>query len=186
MQDMPPNMNYSVKVINPDNKGGFIVEEWMDKKYEKRDLFEEKMADKFSNYTADTNFQCMPWTCKQIVLASDDDLKEMYLKYEGKKSIKVWLKLNSKRSSTGGDPPQAKRSRTESHLEKMDELQEIVAKLKEKHKSGKYSKFSKAQFHCWGNTIQLGHHDSYEDPPNKPFFGCPKTSTLTAVSPVFV
>lgn len=95
----------------------------------------------------------------------------------------MWLKLSSKRLSTGGTDPQAKRTRTESHLEKMEELQGIVVKLKEKHKDGKYSHFSKAQFHCWGNTIQLGHHDSYDDPPNKPFFGCPKNATLTASSP---
>ena len=109
--------------------------------------------------------------------------KKKSAKYEGKKKIKVWLKLSSKRLSTGGTDPQAKRTRTESHLEKMEELQGIVVKLKEKHKDGKYSHFSKAQFHCWGNTIQLGHHDSYDDPPNKPFFGCPKNATLTASSP---
>lgn len=61
----------------------------------------------------------------------------------------------------------------------MDELQKIVDKLKEKHKESQYSHFSSAQFHCWENTIQLGHHDSYDQPPNKPFFGVPKKAAAS-------
>ena len=77
--------------------------------------------------------------------------------------------------------PQAKRAKScETHLEKMDELQKIVSNLKEKHKEGKYSHFSGAQFHCWGNMIQLGHHESYENPPNKPFFGATKSASASA------
>lgn len=60
----------------------------------------------------------------------------------------------------------------------MDELQNIVEKLKEKHKEGKYSYFSTTQFHCWKSTIQLGYDDSYEHPTNKPFFGTAKTAVL--------
>ena len=49
-----------------------------------------------------------------------------------------------------------------------------------------YSHFFSVQFHCWGNTIQLGHHDSFDKPPSKPFFGVTKKATSSvpgAVSP---
>ena len=76
-----------------------------------------------------------------------------------RKSINLWL------LDPSTEPPQAKQYKScESHLEKMDELQKIVDILKDKHKEGKYS-------YLWGNIIQLGHHDSYEHPPNKPLFG---------------
>lgn len=53
----------------------------------------------------------------------------------------------------------------------LKKLNQITQKLKDRHKDGKYSHFSDTQFHCWGNTIQLGRHKSYDDPPNKAFFG---------------
>lgn len=118
-------------------------------------------------------------------MSTDDDLTQMYSEHHGRKSINLWLKLKSIKHRRPNDPstecaaPQAKRSKScESHLEKMDELQKIVDTLKDKHKEGKYSHLSSAQFHCWGNTIQLGHHDSYDHPPNKPFFGATKTASI--------
>ena len=107
----------------------------------------------------------------------------MYNEHSGRKSINLWLKFKKKKrtrdTSSMSNYPQQKRSKScESHLAKMDELQSIVEKLKEKNGEGKYSHFSSAQFHCWGSTIQLGHHDSYEHPPKKPFFGASKTASI--------
>jgi len=115
----------------------------------------------------------------------------MYEEHEGRR-INLWMKVKAKHqkqpseSSETPSTSQTKRAKAcESHLEKMDELQKIVDKLKEKKKEGQYSHFS-AQFHCWGNTIQLGHHDSFEQPPNKPFFGVTRRATASvpgAISP---
>lgn len=111
---------------------------------------------------------------KQFLLTREDVL-QMYEEHEGR-SINLWMKVKAKhqkRPSESSETPatsQTKRAKAcEPHLEKMDELQKIVDKLKEKHQEGQCSHFSSAQFHCWGNTIQLGHHDSSEQPPNKPF-----------------
>ena len=115
----------------------------------------------------------------------------MYTVYCGKKSINMWLKskpvtktvTKKHQSSNVDDIPPAKRSRTEvrteAHMEKMDKLQQICKELKEKHNEGQYSHLSDAQFHCWGNSIQLGSHKSYEHPPNKPYFGCTRTAAST-------
>lgn len=115
----------------------------------------------------------------------------MYTVYCGKKSINMWLKskpvtktvTKKHQSSNVDDIPPAKRSctevHTEAHMEKMDKLQQICKELKEKHNEGQYSHLSDAQFHCWGNSIQLGSHKSYEHPPNKPYFGCTRTAAST-------
>ena len=124
---------------------------------------------------------------KQFMLTCGEDVLNMYEEHEGHRSINLWMKVKAKHrkrpseSSGMSSTSQTKRARAcESHLEKMDELQKIVDKLKEKHKEGQYCHFSSAQFHCWGNTIQLGHHDSFDQPPNKPYFGATKKATVSA------
>ena len=125
------------------------------------------------------------------MLTCDDDVLQMYEEQDGR-SINLWMKVKAKHQNgqvSLQKHPLLHRQRAkacEPHLEKIDELQKIVDKLKEKHKEGQYSHFSSAQFHCWGNTIQLGHHDSFEQPPNKPFFGVTRRATASvpgAVSP---
>lgn len=185
------HVHYSVKIINPQNKGGYITEEFQEEKFSDVSSLRSKLAELFGKYMIEAEFQVGYLTPghgfkgKQLFLSTDDDLTQMYSEHHGRRSINLWLKLYPKKhkrqkdSSTEPAAPQAKRSKScESHLEKMDELQKIVDILKDKHKEGKYSHLSSAQFHCWGNTIQLGHHDSYEHPPNKPFFGATKTASI--------
>ena len=193
---MSPNrdLRYCVKIINPESKGGYLVEEFMDKKFISVHSLRSKMAEIFEKYIIQAEFgigYLQPghgFKGKQFVLATDEDLKQMYNEHSGRKSINLWLKFEKKKrtrdTSSMSDYPQPKRSKScESHLAKMDELQSIVEKLKEKHGEGKYSHFSSAQFHCWGSTIQLGHHDSYEHPPKKPFFGASKTASTSSGLP---
>lgn len=188
-------MNYSVKIIDPMKKGGFIIEEWKEKKFLSKNSFEEEFLSHFSDYITEAGCQ-FGYLCsghgfkgKQRAIDTDEDVENMYVEYSGKKSTNLWLKsktVDRKRpSATNTDlaPKTKKSNREECQLDKMDELQKIVARLKEKHKDSKYSGFSAAQFHCWGNTIQLGHHDSYDDPPSKPFFGSTKSGSFSAASP---
>ena len=142
------------------------MEDWRDERFTDRGSLEKRMEEKFSKYITGMSAVQFGFMLpghgnngKQVAIASDVELEEMHKTYEGKKRIKMYLKLNSKPQSSGLDPPQAKRVRTESQaLEKMDELQQAVTKLKEKHKDGPFSKFTHAQFHCWANSIQLGTH----------------------------
>ena len=101
----------------------------------------------------------------------------MYTEHRKRKAINLWVKLqvNMKTKPTkrlpgnSDDAPPAKwSSMYDSHLQKMSELEEILDKLKFKHKESKYTP---EQFHCWANLIQIKKHDLYEAHQNKPFFG---------------
>ena len=192
-------IQYTVKIINPENKGGYITREFQEKKFSTVESLQSKLVELFGKYADEAEFELGYLTPgkgfkgKQFLLMCDEDVLKMYEEHAGRRSINLWMKVKAKhrkRPSESSDTPstlQTKRAKAcESHLEKMDELQKIVDKLKEKHKEGQYSHFSSAQFHCWGNTIQLGHHNSFDQPPNKPFFGVTKKATASvpgAVSP---
>ena len=49
---------------------------------------------------------------------------------------------------------------------KMQQIGEIVDKLKEKH----LGRYSLEQYNCWAHTIDMGKHDSYDTPPDLPSF----------------
>ncbi len=129
---------------------------------------------------------------KQVPLSSDDELNKMYFEHHKRRSINLWVKSkpqvgtrskrprcvfdleggptkilgeggSTKRSSEGG--PTKRSSVYDSQLKRMDELEEILDKLKYKHKENLYTP---EQFHCWANLIQMNKHTSYECPPNKP------------------
>ena len=42
----------------------------------------------------------------------------------------------------------------------------IVGELESKHKGT----YTTEQIRCWANMIQIKRHDSYDNPPDKPFF----------------
>ena len=73
---------------------------------------------------------------KQVALATDDNVSDMYIAYNGKKSINMWLKsrtvVRKRQSPATADvsPPPKRANRTEAHIQKMDELQSITEKLK--------------------------------------------------------
>ena len=52
-----------------------------------------------------------------------------------------------------------------SQSKKLGEVQEIYEKLHSKHTS-----YDQEQLRMWAHLIQMGKHDSYEVPPNQPFF----------------
>ena len=187
-------LRYCVKIINPENKGGFITQEFQKTKFCTIESVRSKLVELFGKYTNEAEFQLGYLTPgkgfkgKQFLLECDDDVLNMYEEH-GRRSINLRMKVKAKQQKRPNeylDTPSASQTKQakacESHLEKMDELQKIVDKLKEKHKEGQYSHFSSAQFHCWGNRIQLGHHDSYDQPPNKSFFGATKKAAASAPS----
>uniref|UniRef100_A0A1X7SGI6 Uncharacterized protein n=1 Tax=Amphimedon queenslandica TaxID=400682 RepID=A0A1X7SGI6_AMPQE len=118
----------------------------------------------------------------------------MYVEHQKRKSINLWIKPKvlqpssnaTKRPRAAATPedestPKRRSSGYDNHLQKMDEIEEILQKLRSKH--GKDEKYTPEQFHCWANLIQMKKHDSYEAPPNKPFFGVKQSSSQSVTSP---
>ena len=120
---------------------------------------------------------------KQRWLSSDEDLKDMYEVFDGKNEIMLWC-YSPQQSSSGvtgkrlrghseeqinSNPPASKMPRTTNHHHhqaKMDELDVIYHSLEEKHEK----EYSPEQLRAWAHLLQMNKHDSYGEPPNKPFF----------------
>ncbi len=110
---------------------------------------------------------------KQCWLTSPDDLIDMYTIHGRKKEILLWCltadqgqKKRAQSPSSDGAPAQ-KRSRYDTHVGKMTEVEEIEASLRQKHAGGPYSE---EQLRSWAHLIQMQKHSSYDVPPNKPFW----------------
>ena len=114
---------------------------------------------------------------KRCWLYTDDDLKEMYEKHKGKRELLLWCyshKIASSKSAAVRTPVQLKGSEKKAvrssnydkHTNKMAEVDEIYEKLEDQHRE----KFSPEQLRAWAHMIQMSKHDSYEVPPDKPFF----------------
>ena len=105
----------------------------------------------------------------------DDDITEPQIK-------------RKKSSGDGGalsTVPKVRGSNYTNHLKKMSEVECIIDDLEKRHESGKYSA---EQIRVWAHMIQMGKHDSYDNPPSKRFFKsskpvAPETCTLEGISP---
>ena len=58
-------------------------------------------------------------------------------------------------------------------------MQEIVDKLEKQHSK----KYTIEQLRAWGNMLMMKKHDSYDRPPDKPFFKERKAEQPSAKSP---
>ena len=116
---------------------------------------------------------------KRCWLYTDDDLKEMYGKHKGKKELLLWCyshkteSLKPTAKCTAVQPKEketnvavVRSSKYDNHTKKMAEVDQIFGKLEDQH-CGKYSP---EQLRAWAHMIQMSKQDSYEVPPDKPFF----------------
>jgi len=88
------------------------------------------------------------------------------------------LSRGKKRSRFPGEE-KASSSKYESHSTKRLALvDDIYEKLQDKHKG----KYSAEQLRTWAHLLQMGKHESYDEPPDKPFFREKKSSALSAVN----
>lgn len=86
---------------------------------------------------------------------------------QGKKFFSgVSSNVSTKRKHPDTSTSAPKRTKSAAIEEKMSQAKEIVIKLCEKHGN----KYSSEQFHAWSQLIQLGKQESYDDPPDYPFF----------------
>ena len=111
---------------------------------------------------------------KQRPLVTDEDVDVMYCDCKGK-NITLWMKCcwqhQRKRAlspshTSSNALPKSKCSNYDLHLQKMSEVEVIMDKLKEIHEDV----YSPEQVRAWAHMIQMNRHQSYDIPPDKPFF----------------
>ena len=137
-------VEYSAKIINPESKGGYIPIEWRDVKFSSVADMRDKAFDKFEKFLINHDFLLGYLTPgkgikgKQFPLTTDDELKTMYTEYFGRKSVTLWLKPQMKEkkrshsdSSDDAPPPSKRSGRFDAQMKRMDDVQEIVEKLRD-------------------------------------------------------
>ena len=186
-----------VKIINPKNSGGSIVKNWSaSDTFVSVDNLKSEMGKAFAEYIEGYEFDVgyiepgHGMKGKLTPLRSDSDLAAMHtdLEFKRKKQILLWIKCLTKpkkrprpESADGCPRPKRSGSMYESTLQKMHEVDVIARELETKHEGN----YTKEQIRCWANMIQMKQHESYDNPPNKPFFKTrAKSSTAAAgISP---
>ena len=112
---------------------------------------------------------------KQRWLSSAEDLKDMYTIHENKNEILFWCTgrkecVSAKRVHSPDDKSTSrKRSRYDNHTERMIEVESVEEELMKDHKDV----YSCEQIRAWAHLIQMGKHESYTTPPDKPFWRRP-------------
>ena len=131
----------------------------------------------------------------QRSLVDCKDLDEIYKCYGKRKEILLWC------FKPGDKPSQEKQTRKRSHsashsdaeddtlkpskskrdgiAKKISQVEEVVQKLKEKHGS----LYSIEKLNAWAHMIDIGKHDSYETPPDLPYFRGKLKPGIKAPSP---
>ena len=109
----------------------------------------------------------------------------MYKEYKGKKEIVVWFYSSNnlegetsngkKRTHSPGETESIKRPKFRSiaQIEKMEEMDEILKKLKENIEE---------KLRAWAHLIQMDKHGLYDLPPDMPYFKKGNKSTGTSTS----
>lgn len=127
-------------------------------------------------------------------LHKDGNVQEMYVECDGKREVMLWCYKNetttsssalpsSKRPCSDGASSSKMSSTSKAELlsQKMSEVDEIVSTLAEKHSNS----FTVEQLRTWAHLIQMKKHKSYDEAPDKPFFGSKRTKGNTdTFSPV--
>jgi len=177
-------LKYSVKICHSSES---VIEEWEFEQFKTLKHMRDTLLLHFKDRVTNDEFLLGYFTPghstkgKQIPLKSDEDLNRMYSEHHSRRCIYLWVKSQvnitrqTKRPRNPDEDDNSDKARPakkpgvySSHLQKVDELEEILDKLKSKQKGSKYTP---EQLHAWAHTIQMGKHNSYDAPPNKPFFG---------------
>jgi hypothetical protein len=183
VQHTEPPLVYSIKIV-PKKKKDYSIKRLhnITKKFQTIKDFEMAVVDVCSEKLSLENFGYIEpghgAKGKQRWLISNEDLNDMYVAHEGKKEILLWCcveqgqKRRANSPSTDAEAP--KRSRYDKQLDKITEVEEIEQTLEKKHSDSPYSA---EQLRSWAHLIQMKRHDSYDSPPNKPFFRIPSRKT---------
>ena len=173
---------YSIKLINPERKSEYSVEKWRTRTVFKTvSHLTTKLRERYAELEPCKELRVgymdpgHGWKGKQRWITCDDDLKDMYETYSSKAEILIWcflpgkLENGTKKRKNQSDKSDATEKRTKcvaAIADKMNEVKDILAKLQSKHGT----KFSVEQYHAWAQLIHIGKQESYDEPPNFPFF----------------
>jgi hypothetical protein len=122
---------------------------------------------------------------KKCWLYTDTDVAQMYDEHRQKtRKVLLWCYSHAKKSGkkskaeSTSQSGSTRRSKYEPQSEKMTEVDKIYSKLQEEHKTG----YSPEQLRAWAHLLQMGKHDSYTQPPDKPFFRGRKRAAAVCTS----
>ena len=186
------DLSYSLKFMNPQKKSEYTIRKWRIKqKFTSVTQLESKLVENFDTLRpVDENGLSMGYIepghgykGKQRWLCCDEDLREMYSIYSGKKEILMWCFLPGKQSkrSQSSDQRGGSSDKRSKVVESNSEVQDIVTKLQSKHGTT----YSPEQYHAWAQLIQMGKQTSYDEPPQYTFFKvAPRSSSATIRSGV--
>ena len=178
-----PTFTYSIKILNPSKKTDFIIQKLrISRHFTSVDDIKAQIVSSCEGKVPEDLEQLgymSPGNQKKRWLFTDDDIKDMYREYSGKKEILLWCHgkgkpdegKTSKRScpdsETGTKGSKVPRTTNyEMHRQKLDEVQEIREDLMKRH-AGKYTP---EQLGAWAHLLQMGRHDSRDTPPDLPYW----------------
>ena len=177
-----PVLSYSIKII-PKKKAEYVIQRLhsITKKFDSIDDLKGAVDEACQGKVSLESFGYIEpghgAKGKQRWLACSEDLDDLYRVYHGKKEILLWCNAHDqapkKRTRSPGmeeedeGQKRAKSSRYDRFTDKMTEVEEIEAELREKHSNGTYSEY---QLRSWAHLIQMKKHCSYDKPPDKPFW----------------
>lgn len=175
---------YSVKIINPQKKSDYSLRRWrhVSKRFPSVESMQSQLIKDFGDV--------LPSRKEDIELGyikpghgakgrtqwifTEEDLDDMYKEHAEKTEIIIWLyryqekELTTKKRARSPTAQESTKKRKSSvvNTQKLLEVEEIVDKLKTKHEG----KYTIEQINVWAHLIHMKKTQSYEEPPDKPFF----------------
>ena len=191
-----PKYRYSVKVMDPGKKSNYDVTVLQNcDRFMSLDEIERILSTTLDSQIGEVGYISPGHGMKgrKHTFHDDDDVQVMYDSvYRGKCNILLWCHLKSvvtvvgsKQNTTGkkrrlddgeSTASQSKRTATQ---KKIEEVEEILSKLKEKHGDS----FKIEHLNAWAHLIHVGKHSSYDTPPNYPYFVGHKSSQPSVRNP---
>ena len=132
-----------------------------------------------NDYTRDCDFKfgyIQPHRSKgrQVPLHEPKDIEAMYEAYRGRKQVILWVSVKMEANESQVATKKQRGASTESsgsnykgHLKTLSEVQVIVDELEKKYKDCR----TPEQIRACGHMIHMKKHSSYDEPPQKPFYG---------------
>lgn len=176
--------------MNPTNKADYTVHTLgMTQRFRSHLALQNELRKAFPGYDCSAIWHIVPghgFKGKKMIITNDEDINSLYVYASGKRkkimlsiqrsceSKEVGTRKRPKRILVTDDDDEApeevkepKKKKQSKSEEKFARVQEVVEKLKGKHGT----KYTIEKLNCWAHMIDMGKHDSYEEPPKLPFFG---------------
>ena len=177
--DCSDNLQYSVKVIpNALRKSNFTIEKLRDcdERFSDVSDLKAKLQELFLKETGEIDVGYIEpghgARGKLRWLSNSADLEDMYTLFsiKNKNEILLWccpkkneVQVQRLKTTAGGNSKAP--TQHQEHISRLEEVDNIFQQLRRKHND-----FSDEQIRTWAHMISMHRHDSYEVPPDKPFF----------------